>query len=152
MSIRIYVKKLNKDSKLPFRAHPTDAGADVYACSRRTVSDFSSVGNIISVIEYGTGLAFSIPKGYFFDMRARSSVWKMGMSLCNGVGTIDQTYHDEVKACFYQFNPSRSYEIGERIGQLVLVPYVNPEEVEFIEVDELPIEDDRGGGFGSTGK
>lgn len=152
--VKIYFKKLSPNAKAPFRAHPTDAGIDVYVATKRTVNDFSSLGNLISVIEYGTKLAFSIPKGYAMEFRPRSSVWKVGMQLCNGCGLIDQTYHLEVMAYFYQFNPQKSYEIGERIGQLVLLPYVDPEEIEFVDVGdgELPMDNgDREGGFGSTG-
>lgn len=147
--LKIYVKKLNPEAALPKRAHPTDEGADLYACTRRLAAEYSD--SRVDVFEYGTGLTFAIPKGYALDLRARSSIWKKGMMLCNGVGTIDQTYRDEVKAFFYAFSRD-SYDVGDRVAQLLIRPYVNPEEIEFVEVDELPSGDDRGGGFGSTGE
>lgn len=151
MSVKIYFKRLSPNAKAPLRAHPSDEGADLFAATRHPVGDYTSAGNAIEVIEYGTGLAFAIPQGYSFELRARSSIWKQGMSLCNGVGTIDQAYRNEVKAFFYSFS-GKSYDVGDRICQLLLRPYVNPSEIEFIEVDELPTGEDRGGGFGSTGR
>lgn len=148
--VEIKVKRLVPEAELPVRKHESDAGADVKAVSKHLAAAYSDGENVLDVVEYGTGLAFSIPKGYALDFRARSSVWKQGMMLCNGVGTIDEAYHDEVKAFFYKFAYGE-YNIGDRIGQLVLQPYVDPREIKFVEVDELEFNENRGGGFGSTG-
>ena len=154
MSVKIYFKKLVPQAKAPYRAHSTDAGADLYAVSKRLVNDLSSVGSPVSILEYGVGLAFSIPKGMGWEFKSRSSIWQKGMCLCNGSGLFDETFYLEPKLYFYQFNPHQSYEIGERIGQFVLMPYVDPREIEFVDVQdgELPIYGDvREGGVGSTG-
>lgn len=142
----IYVKKLTKTAKLPVRGHVDDAGADVFADSKR----FMDVDN--NVVCYGTGLAFAIPSGYWMDLRARSSVYKTGLFLANSVGTIDAGYRGEVMAMFYTNHYKKPYEIGDKVAQLIVMPNVSPMDVKFVEVDELPSENDRGGGFGSTGK
>lgn len=144
--ITVFVKRLNENARLPERSHPDDAGADVFADSKR----YANVYN--DVICYGTGLAFAVPKGYWMDLRARSSVYKTGLMLANGVGTIDAGYRGEVMAMFYTNHHGQSYDVGDKIAQIVVMPNVSPLDVEFIEVDELPLDNDRGGGFGSTGK
>ena len=147
--MKIQVKRLVPEARLPFRGHPSDAGADVHAVSVNVIQ--SREGEFKAAV-YGTGLAFVLPRGYFMDFRARSSVWKTGQILANGVGTIDEDYHDEVKAVFQVLSGGRLYDVGDRIGQLVIHPYVSPADIEFVEVEELEYESDRGGGFGSTGK
>ena len=144
--VTIYVKKLNQNAKLPLRAHSTDAGADVFAVSKRYI-DIDH-----DVVVYGTGLALAIPDGYWIDLRARSSVYKTGQFLANGVGTIDSGYRGEVMAVFYANHcKTTSYNIGDKIAQLVVMPNVSPMDVEFVEVDELPDSERGEGGFGSTG-
>ena len=144
--VKILVKRLNHDAKLPFRAHDADAGADVFATSKKYI-DIDH-----DVICYGTGLALAIPDGYWVDLRARSSVYKTGQFLANGVGTIDSGYRGEVMAVFYNTNTdANSYSIGDRIAQFVVMPNVSPMDVEFVEVDELPSSERGDGGFGSSG-
>ena len=144
--VKIYVKKLTPTARMPERAHDDDAGADVYADSKHLLYvDYD-------VISYGTGLAFAVPDGYWMDLRPRSSVYKTGLMLANGVGTIDAGYRGEVKAVFNTIWRNNPYNVGDKIAQLVVMPNVSPRNVEFVEVDELPSENDRGGGFGSTGK
>lgn len=143
--VRILFRRMCPEAVAPRRCHPDDAGADVVAVSRR----YLDVDN--EVVSYGTGLAFAVPSGYWMDLRARSSVYRTGLFLANGVGTIDAGYRGEVRAVFYTNCPGKPYEAGERIAQLVVMPNVSPLDVEFVEVDELPGENDRGGGFGSTG-
>lgn len=142
--VTILFKKLVPEAKAPTRAHEGDAGWDVTAVN---------VEEDNSAYIYGTGLAFAIPKGYWMDLRARSSIYKNTASpiMVSGVGTIDAFYRGEVKAVFYA--KVRPYCYGERIAQLIVQPALTTD-VEFVEVDELPeSEDGRGeGGFGSTGR
>lgn len=148
--IKILVKRLVPEAKLPERANPSDAGADVYAVSKDDKITHRYLDKL--VISYGTGLAFAIPEGYWMDLRPRSSVFKTGMVLCNSIGTIDAGYRGEVKALFYSNPGDWPYSVGDKIAQLVVMPNASPLDVEFVEVEELPAEGDRGGGFGSTGK
>lgn len=150
--VTIYYKKLRSGAHAPERAHDGDAGWDVCAAS---VEDVGLVG-FRPIKQYGTGLALAVPKGYWVDVRARSSVYRTGMLLANGVGTVDSGYRGEVKATFYQglgVAEAPRYGVGNKIAQLVVQPALTTD-VEFVEVDELPpSEDGRGeGGFGSTGK
>lgn len=146
----IPVKRLDPRARMPERAHLDDAGADVYA-----VSLSESCLNDKVVITYGTGLAAAVPQGKWLDLRPRSSVYKTGMWMCNSVGTIDAGYRGEIMMKFYcdrSLAEDKTYKVGDRIGQLVVMPDVSPLDVEFVEVDELPDANDRNGGFGSTGK
>ena len=109
-------------------------------------------------ISYGTGLAFEIPEGYVGLLFPRSSNCKKGLVLSNSVGILDSGYRNEV---FFKFKPVeffnleeefeediRVYDVGDRIGQIVILPYP---QIEFEEVDELSETERNMGGFGSTG-
>jgi len=143
--LEILFRRLVPDAEPPRKAHDGDAGWDVTAASYR---------NENGIHVYGTGLAFAVPKGCWLDARARSSIYKRGLWLSNGVGTIDSAYRGEVGAMFYSMMfPCDPYKVGERIIQLIPMP-IKCDEVVFAEVDELPESwDGRGeGGFGSTGR
>lgn len=141
--MKVNIKKLNESAVIPKYAHDTDAGLDLVATSVEVDDD----GNLV----YGTGLAFEIPVGYVGLVFPRSSVSLRSLVMANSVGVIDSGYRGEVTAKFkpigqYLQNP---YQIGERVAQLVIIPYPH---VEFKEVDILS-ESERGtGGYGSTGK
>lgn len=141
--MKVNIKKLNESAVIPKYAHDTDAGLDLVATSVEVDND----GNLV----YGTGLAFEIPVGYVGLVFPRSSVSLRSLVMANSVSVIDSGYRGEVTAKFkpigqYLNNP---YQIGERVAQLVIIPYPH---VEFQEVDSLS-ESDRGtGGYGSTGK
>ena len=141
----IKYKKLSDNAKAPFRKHSDDAGFDLTATS---VKYHEADGKY----EYGVGLAFDIPKGYWGDLRPRSSIHKTGMVLSNSCGVLDRNYRGEVKSFFYKVGKHvKPYEVGDRIIQLIIAN-ADPEEVEFVEVDDLE-ETNRGmGGFGSTGQ
>lgn len=144
--LRILFKRLRSDAVAPTRAHDGDAGWDVVG--------FRETNALPDTLVYGTGLAFAVPRGFWLDARARSSVYRTGLMLCNGVGTVDSSYRGEVKALFFLAQPQGTvpYASGDRVMQLVPMP-CRADEVEFVEVDELPPSwDGRGeGGFGSTG-
>lgn len=136
-------KKTKENAVAPQRAHATDAGMDLTAASFTT--DYE--GNYV----YGIGLAFEIPNGYVGYIYPRSSVAKRGLMLTNGVGVIDSGYRGEV---LMKFRPMargivEPYKVGERIGQLVIMPYP---QIELEEVDELSASDRGEGGYGSSGK
>jgi len=101
------------------------------------------------MIEYGTGIAVEIPPGHVGLIFPRSSIFHTGLILTNSVGVIDSGYRGEIKAVFKAPGHYDIYRIGERIGQLVIVPIPD---VEYEEADELS-ETERGtGGYGSTGR
>lgn len=99
-----------------------------------------------------TGIKMKVPEGHFAMLTPRSgkSFKSVGFSLANAPGIIDADYRDEVGilACNYGNGPVYISR-GERVAQIVIVPYVK---CEVVKVDELsPVESSRDGGFGSTG-
>ena len=137
--VQIKIKKLHPDAIIPKYAKAGDAGMDVFAVSKKESYDF---------IEYGTGLSFEVPEQYVMLIFSRSSVSNKSLSLCNSVGVLDSGYRGELKLRFYK-HKREDYQIGEKIGQIIILPYPN---IQFEEVSELS-ETLRGdGGFGSTGK
>ena len=139
--MKVKIKKLHKDSIIPSYAKQGDAGMDLTA-TRVWVEDEN--------ICYGTGLAFEIPEGYVGLLFPRSSNAKKDLLLSNSVGVLDSGYRGEVTFKFRQTKSiANAYAVGDRIGQIIILPYPV---IEFEEVDELN-ESERGtGGYGSTGR
>jgi dUTP pyrophosphatase len=135
----IKVKKLSENAVIPSYAKKGDAAMDLTAVNKKVTDKF---------IEYGTGLAFEIPKDHVGLIFPRSSVSKKDLFQCNSVGVLDSGYRGELSV---RFNPlgEDHYEVGERIAQLIVIPLP---EVEVEEVEELEDSDRGGGGWGSTGK
>jgi len=93
--VKVYVKRLCESARMPERAHSNDAGADVFATS--VVSNCSGCTDVAGkhVVSYGTGIAFAIDDSHWIDLRPRSSIYKTGLTLSNGVGIIDSGYRGE---------------------------------------------------------
>ena len=139
--MEVKIKKLNENAVIPRYAHPTDAGLDLVAVSKSKDRD----GNFV----YGTGLAFEIPDGFVGLVFPRSSVSARCMTMANCVGVIDSCFRGEVTAKFRPHLFAKPYDKGDRVAQMIIMPYPH---IDFVEVDELS-ESDRGeGGYGSTGK
>lgn len=97
-----------------------------------------------------TGLFIEIPEGYEGQIRARSGLaLKKGLSLPNGIGTIDSDYRGELKVIVVNLG-RENIEInhGERIAQLVIMKY---EKADIELVDVLEYSERQEGGFGHTG-
>ena len=142
--MKVKFKKVNPDVKHgPEKAHADDAGFDLWCYS---VDEDRTRG----IVSYGTGIAVEIPEGYVGLLVPRSSVYKVQLQQANGVGVIDSGYRGELVFKYRVVQPHiKRYGIGERIGQLVILPIP---EVEMEEVDELSPSDRNTSGFGSTGK
>ena len=141
--MEVKIKKLSDNAVIPHYVHGTDAGMDMYATSFKV----DEQGNYV----YGTGLAMEIPEGYVGLIFPRSSISKYSLQLSNSVGVIDSGYRGEIIFKFNHFNnktTKKHYEVGERVGQIIIMPYPK---VEFKEVDELDDSDRGEGGFGSSG-
>lgn len=145
--MEVKIKKLHKDAVIPKYAHNGDAGMDLVAVSKEIDSD----ANIV----YDTGLAFEIPKGYVGLVFPRSSNAKKDLLLSNSVGVIDSGFRSSITFKFKPLMEAKDseflevYEVGDRVGQIIIMPYP---QIEFKEVDKLS-ETERGeGGYGSTGK
>lgn len=147
---QVNIKVINKSHyELPEYSDPGSSGMDIRANIGGSVLISPGASLIIP-----TGLKFVIPEGYEFQVRSRSGLSsKKGIIVLNQPGTIDSSFHDELKIILYN-SSNIPYSIlpGDRIAQLVLaeVPKVTwvPVEGEFSEED---LKDDRGGGFGHTG-
>lgn len=150
--MEVRIKKLHPNAVIPTYAKDGDAGMDLTAVTKSYDRD----GNVV----YGTGLAFEIPEGYVGLIFPRSSLSRLDIALSNCVGVIDSGYRGEVTVKFKPamlFNReqrpiilnNRTYEVGERVAQIIIIPYP---QITFIEADELS-ETERGtGGYGSSGK
>ncbi len=153
--MKVKIKKLSNLAVIPEYAHHTDAGMDLTAVNKWN----DEFGNVC----YGTGLAFEIPEGYVGLIYPRSSNCSHSLLLSNSVAVIDSGYRGEVIMKFrkdYQVYPRRDfvglvhdsyfeYEVGERIAQMIIIPYPK---IEFVEVEELSYGERGVNGYGSTGK
>jgi dUTP pyrophosphatase len=142
--MQVRVKKLHDSAVIPAYSKPGDAGLDLTAISMEK----DEYGNVV----YGTGLAIEIPQGYVGLIFPRSSNSKTDLYLTNHVGVIDSGYRGEIMFKF-RANPSlinaKIHHPGDRVGQLIIIPYP---QIELTESDELSGTERGDNGFGSTGK
>ena len=131
--------KLSNGAKMPEKAHSTDAGFDLTSVS------IAYVGNYV---EYDTGVHIAIPEGHMGLIFPRSSVSKYDLTLANSVGVIDSDYRGPIKLRFKSLGPTH-YKVGDRVGQLVIMPIPA---VELGQVEELDDTVRSEGGFGSSGE
>jgi dUTP pyrophosphatase len=141
--MKVKIKKLNENAVIPSYAKDGDAGMDLVAT--RIIS------NTTFDVSYGTDLAMEIPNGFVGLVFPRSSIRKYELALSNSVGVIDSGYRGELQATFKKTNglDSLAYKVGDRIAQIIIIPYPP---IEFDEVAELSDTERGEGGFGSTGK
>ena len=141
--MKVKIKKLHEDAVIPKYARLGDAGMDLTA----TWMEFDPERKIVT---YGTGLAFEIPPWHVGLIYPRSSVYKTSMVLANHVGVIDSGYRGEIMFKYRVLNDDWRdiYDIGDRIGQLIITPYPR---IDFVEVERLEDSDRGDGGYGSTG-
>jgi dUTP pyrophosphatase len=143
--VELRVARLHQDARLPARAHPGDAGLDLYAAEPASIA----AGERASV---GTGIAVASPEGHAGLVLPRSGLAaRHGITLPNAPGLIDSGYRGELRVLLLNTDPSGSFEVapGDRIAQLVVTPVAEavPVEVEALE------ETARGlAGFGSSGR
>lgn len=149
--MKVKIKKLHEDAVIPHYATDGSAGMDLTAVDAR----LDEYGNI----HYEFGLAFEIPKGYVGLIFPRSSVAKYDLALTNAVGVVDSDFRGGISA---KFKPTlifsnasqkdghdslRLYGVGERVAQMIIMPYPK---IEFEEVEELSNSGRGCGGYGST--
>lgn len=144
--MRVKIKKINNDAKMPMYATQEAAGADLFACIDENVCIKSGETVMIK-----TGLAMELPKGYVGLVYARSGLaFKKGIAPSNKVGVIDSDYRGEIMVALHNHSKEdHIIEKHERIAQLVITPYI---QADFELSDDLneTIRDEKG--FGSTGR
>jgi dUTP pyrophosphatase len=139
------VVKLKDNAVIPTRAHPGDAGLDLYS----TETAHLGPGERWSV---GTGIALEIPEGHAGLVLPRSGLAREhGIALVNAPGLIDAGYRGEVRVLLLNTDPAETVRIetGARIAQLVVTPVAIADAVEVAELSDTARGD---GGFGSSGR
>ncbi len=143
----IQVKRLVEEATLPTRGSSAAAGYDLHACLPD--GDVAIPPN--KTVKIGTGLAFALPQGYFGAIFARSGLaCKQGIRPANCVGVGDADYRGEYIVALHN-DSDRVFTVhhGDRIAQLVILPFLP---AEFTEVSSLDETERGAGGFGSTGR
>lgn len=145
MGGNVNIKKLDDRAVIPSYGTSFAAGADLYA-----VLDNEIVIKPGETVFVGTGLAISIPEGYAGMVFARSGLsCKKGLAPANKVGVVDADYRGEIMVALHNHSmEDRIISSGDRIAQLVIMPFYK---AVFEEVSELDTTVRGDGGFGSTG-
>ncbi len=139
-NLKIKIKKLHEDAKIPAYSKKGDAGLDLSCVSWENLRE--------DHVRYNFGLSLEIPEGYVGLIFPRSSIYKHDQVLSNSVGVVDAGYRGEISAVMKTNDPFSQYKIGDRCAQLIILPFPK---VEFEVSDDLT-ETERGeGGYGSTG-
>ena len=143
--MRVNIKKLNENAKMPTYGSEYAAGADLYACLSEDTVILPGETKLI-----GTGLSIEVPEGYGAFIYARSGLAsKRGLAPANKVGVVDADYRGEVMVALHNHSTeAQTVCVGERIAQMVIAPFLK---AEFCEVDSLSDTERGNGGFGSTG-
>ena len=148
--MEIKIKKLYDDAIIPTRGSYYAAGYDLYAYIECKEEHTGVVILPHETVLIGTGVAIQPPKDCFGAVFARSGLAsKQGLRPANCVGVCDYDYTGEYMIALHNDSDTQRFvKHGDRIGQVVFMPYVN---VNFIEVEDLDATERGDGGFGSTG-
>ena len=144
--VKVLIKKLSSDVKLPSYKTSGASGMDLMAYIKSPITIKPKTSELIS-----TGLSVAFSEEYEIQIRPRSGLAaKNNISVLNTPGTIDSDYRGELKVIIYNDgNQDFIVNNNDRIAQMILTPVIK---MELQETNELP-ESVRGeGGFGSTGK
>lgn len=141
--MEVEVRLLHPDARLPSRAHPDDAGADIFAAEALRIPPGERR-------DVGTGIALALPAGTAGFVQPRSGLaFRHGIMVTNSPGLIDAGYRGEVRVSLFN-SGEREFvvEVGDRIAQLVVQRVETPV---FAAVEALSETARGAGGFGSTG-
>ena len=138
--MELKIKRLTEEAVIPTRAHVGDAGLDLYSLEEYTLQPLERH-------LFKTGIAFGIPPGHYGQISDRSgNAYKRGLTVLGGV--IDETFSGEISVILYNTGDGVQISKGEKLAQIIILPYVAPD---MVEVEEL-VESSRGArGFGSSG-
>lgn len=146
MNGEVRIKKLDERAVVPSYGSEYAAGFDLYAVLDKDL--IIAPGQTILV---RTGLAIEIPVGFAGMIFARSGLAsKKGLAPANKVGVVDADYRGEVMVALHNHSLEEQIVLhGERIAQMVIMPFYK---AKFVETDELSDTVRGAGGFGSTGR
>ena len=146
LKIKPLSEKIGKEIPLPYYATQGAAALDLHACIDEPLTIPPGGQAVVP-----TGLAVAIPQGYAGLVFARSGLaCKGGLAPANKVGVIDADYRGEVLIFLHNHGSQpQTVEDGDRVAQLVIVPYLT---AQFTLAEELDSTDRGQGGFGSTGR
>ena len=139
--MKIKIKKITPDGKVPTRAKSSDAGYDLYSTVDMPITP--TARQLVP-----TGIAIEIPEGYYGRIAPRSGLAvRAGIDILAGV--VDSGYRNEIKVVMINLGEGLvSVNKGDRIAQLIIEKCYD---VEWEEVNELSDSDRGEGGFGSSG-
>lgn len=138
--MKLKVKKIKEEAKIPTRAHHNDAGVDLYSFGEHIVAPHSTS-------KISTGVAIEIAQGYVGLIWDKSSIGLKGLKVLGGV--IDAGYRGEVIIMVHNLTDNTQvFSSGSKVAQM-LVQKVELWDIE--EVDDLDVSSRGEGGFGSTG-
>jgi dUTP pyrophosphatase len=139
--MKIKIKKLKENAKLPKYAHPGDVGLDLYAMETITIKPGEHY-------RFWHGFALEFPEGYAAVVADKSSISKAGLAHMGGV--FDAGYRGEYNTHLVNLSDKHyTIEEGDKVSQLIIYPVAL---VELEEVTELSDSSRGEGAFGSTGK
>ena len=140
--MRIKIKQLNDNIQAPIRGTVHSAGIDLRLSSVKEC--------VAGVYTLGLGVAVEIPINHYGLLAVRSSWGEKGLQLTNGVGVIDSDYRGELMMkCVFNHRGVDFPEIGERIAQLIVQPYLSVG-IELVEKLNNTVRGE--GGYGSTNR
>ena len=149
------IAKTNNAAKLPNRANPSDAGADIFYCPKK--DDLYPVKSLRfgDSVVLPTGIKVEVPHGYMLEIKNRSGM-AAKKSLVVGACVIDSGYSGEVFVNLHNIGiDERKISPGDKIAQMVLVPVIQWRSHEVTEAeiykDPLTISNRGDGSMGSTG-
>lgn len=145
-NLNVKIMKVRPNAVLPEYQTKYSAGMDIHACIDKPI-----VLKPMDKFMVPTGLSIELPIGFELQIRSRSSLGtKYGITMANGVGTIDSDYRGEFSVVLINLGKEPFIiEPNMRIAQAIVSKY---EHVVWQEVDELSKTERGIGGFGSTGK
>jgi len=137
------VELIHDDATLPTKAHPTDAGYDLYSVEYKPIKKGES-----AVIK--TGIKIDIPAGYYGRIASRSGL-AVKHNLEVGAGVIDNGYHGEIMVKLQNNGENYTVDKFAKIAQLILEPYGDFPIKQVASVDSIRQTDRASAGFGSSG-
>lgn len=139
--MKVKIKKLRPDAKIPTYAKKGDAGMDLTCVAWEKLPE--------DHVKYYFGLSLEIPDGHVGFIFPRSSIYKHNQQLSNCVAVIDAGYRGEISVIMKTNDDFTRYKSGDRCAQLIIMPFPK---IEFEESTDLSETERGAGGYGSTGK